>query len=108
MTAVMVTSPIVDTVAMRRPAMITGRASGSSTANSWRNGVYPIASAASRTSRGTEPSPSTVLRTRMSSVYRVSGTIAVGRARPVKGIMSTNSASDGIVNRKPVNASSGE
>jgi hypothetical protein len=65
---VTVTRPMVVTVAMRTPAMITGRASGSSTRRSWLSGRYPMPWAASLTSSGTPSSPATMFLTRMSRV----------------------------------------
>ncbi|MDH6569863.1 hypothetical protein M2160_004884 [Streptomyces sp. SAI-117] len=56
------------TVAMRTPAMITGRARGSSTVRSVRRGRVPIAFAASLVLAGTESRPSTVFRSRTTSV----------------------------------------
>ena len=53
--------------------------------------------AASFTSAGTPSRPVTVFRTRISSVYAVSGISAVVRDSPVSGSSSANSASDGIV-----------
>ena len=66
--AVTVTSPIVVTAAIRMPAMIIGNASGSSTWNSRCVRVRPIALAASITCGETPRSPSTMFRTRISSV----------------------------------------
>ena len=66
--AAIVTSPIVETVAMRMPAMMTGIASGISTRQSICLGVNPIPSAASLASLGTLSSPARMLRIRMSSV----------------------------------------
>ncbi len=57
----------VETVATRSPAMITGSASGSSILSSSRPAPYPRPVAASRTSSGTERSPSSMLRTRIVS-----------------------------------------
>ena len=62
-----VVSATVETVATRRPAMITGSASGSSTRNSSRPAPYPSPVADSRTSSGTARSPSSMARTRMVS-----------------------------------------
>ena len=66
--AVIVTSPMVVTVAMRTPAMITGIASGTSTRHRSCRRVYPIPRAASFASSGTPSRPATVLRMKMSSV----------------------------------------
>jgi hypothetical protein len=61
-------SPTVVVTAIRRPAMISGRASGISTLhNSWR-GVSPMPRPASRVSAGTLSSPTMKLRKRISSV----------------------------------------
>ena len=61
-------SPTVVVAAIRRPAMIAGSASGSSTRHSsWRS-VRPMPRPASRASSGTPSRPSTMLRKRMSSV----------------------------------------
>src|ERR1700694_1130929 len=51
-TAVIVTMPIVETVATRRPAKIAGSASGSSIRINLANGLYTMQSAASLKSRG--------------------------------------------------------
>ena len=67
----------------------------------------PCPSAASCTSAGTPSRPVTMFRTRISSVYRVSGISAVVRERPVSGSSSANSASDGMVYSTPVIASTG-
>ena len=53
---------IVETVAMRRPAMIAGVASGSSTRRNVCRRVSPMPRAASSASAGTARSPSTMLR----------------------------------------------
>ena len=63
--------------------------------------------AASFTSTGTPSRPMTVFRTRMSSVYAVSGTSAVVRESPLSGSSMAKSASDGMVYRTPVIASTG-
>lgn len=62
------TSEIDMTVAIRTPAMITGRARGSSTVSRMRSGRVPIALAASLVRAGTESRPSTVLRRSTTSV----------------------------------------
>ncbi len=51
------------TAATRRPAAITGTASGSSTDQKRRTRPMPMAVAACTTSSGTEPSPSATVRT---------------------------------------------
>ena len=58
---------MLDTVATRRPAKITGMASGSSTRASRRNQPYPMAVADCFTATGTDRSPSTTLRTSSAS-----------------------------------------
>ncbi len=68
MIAVTVTRPIVVTVAMRRPATMTGSASGSSISQSRWSGRYPRPVAASTVSAGTPSRPSTVFRVMISSV----------------------------------------
>jgi hypothetical protein len=68
MIAVTVTRPIVVTVAIRTPAMMTGSASGRSTRTSTWVGEYPIPTAASRTSGGTPRSPAKMFRIRISRV----------------------------------------
>ena len=68
MNAAIVASEIVVTVATRRPAMIAGTASGSSTRMSVCRRVRPMPSAASLASSGTSRSPVSVLRNRISSV----------------------------------------
>ncbi len=54
--------PTTQTVAVRRPATITGIASGSSTRRSCWRGVIPTARAASTRAGSTPASPVTVLR----------------------------------------------
>ena len=66
--AASVASATVVTVAIRRPAMIAGSASGSSTRRRIWPRVIPRPAAASRTSDGTSRSPVRVLRNRISSV----------------------------------------
>ena len=61
------TSEMFETQASRSPAMTAGSAIGSSIANSRRVWRKPIAVAASITSGGTARSPSTRLRTRITS-----------------------------------------
>lgn len=56
------TSEMAMTVAIRTPAMITGRARGSSTVSRVRSGRVPMAFAASLVLAGTESRPSTVFR----------------------------------------------
>src|SRR6476469_9145801 len=62
-TAATLTSAMLDTVTTRRPAKMTGIASGSSTSRSRRNQPNPIADADCLTAAGTDHSPSTTLRT---------------------------------------------
>src|SRR5262245_57780219 len=62
------TSEMLDTVAMRSPAMMTGIAIGNSTWTSRRSWPNPIAVAACRTGSGTPRSPSTTLGTSTTSV----------------------------------------
>ena len=66
--AATVASAIVETTAMRRPAMIAGTASGSSTRRSVWFRVRPIPRAASSTSGGTARRPASVFRKRISTV----------------------------------------
>ena len=56
-----------------------------------------MAVAASFTSAGTERRPATVLTYRMSSVYAVSGMIAVASDRPKMGRSTANAARLGMV-----------
>ena len=63
-----VTSPIVLTVAMRIPAMITGIASGTSTCQSTWRLENPMPTAESTTSAGTPASPAVVFLIRISNV----------------------------------------
>jgi hypothetical protein len=63
MSTATLTRAIFDTVTTRRPAKITGMASGISTRNNRRSQPYPTAEADSFTGAGTERSPSTTLRT---------------------------------------------
>ena len=56
------------TVAIRTPAMITGRASGSSTVSRVRSGRVPMAFEASLALAGTASRPSTVFRSSTTSV----------------------------------------
>ena len=60
--APMVAIEIVDTVAIRRPAMIAGVASGSSTWRKVCRRVSPMPRADSSTSAGTPRNPATMLR----------------------------------------------
>ena len=60
--AAIVAIEIVDTVAILRPAMIDGTASGSSTRTSDCRRVSPMPRADSRTSAGTPRSPSRMFR----------------------------------------------
>src|SRR5439155_12000461 len=83
--AATVATEIVDTVAMRSPARIAGRASGSSTRRNVCALVMPIPRAASSTSAGTPRRPSTMLRQRTSSVYETSAISPVVTVRPVSG-----------------------
>ena len=89
----------METVATRRPAIITGRASGSSIRNSSRGLEYPRPVADSTTSAGTDRSPSSIARTRIVSAYRARPTTTVVAVMPVNGTISGKSASDGIVYR---------
>ena len=92
------TSATVETVATRRPAMITGRASGSSTRvqqPACRSSPRPRAD--STTSSGTARRPASTLRTRIVSEYSARPMITVVGESPVNGSSSENSASDGIV-----------
>jgi hypothetical protein len=57
-----VATPTIQTVAVRMPATITGRARGSSTRQSVCAGVMPMPNAASSTAGSTPVSPVTVLR----------------------------------------------
>ena len=66
--AATVASAMVETVAMRRPAAIAGRASGNSTDAGSPAATHPIPRAASITSGGAARSPATMLRKRISSV----------------------------------------
>jgi hypothetical protein len=59
--------------------------------------VYPIPSAASRISLGTDVNPAVKLRNRMSRVYAVSGIQAVMNDSPVIGRRTANAARLGIV-----------
>ena len=61
MSAPTLTRLMLDTAAIRRPAMTTGVAMGSSTVASRRQLPKPIATAACLTGSGTERSPSTTL-----------------------------------------------
>ena len=74
---------MLDTTAMRSPAITTGMASGSSTRSRRRVGPKPIAVAAWRTGSGTERSPSTTLGTSTHSENRVSGISSVRLPSPV-------------------------
>ena len=68
MMAATVTRPTVETTAMRKPVMMYGMASGSSTVNTRRTGDIPIPSAASRTSAGTAANPATMFVSMISNV----------------------------------------
>ena len=74
---------MLDTVATRRPAMMIGTASGSSTCTVRRSVPKPIAVAAWRTGCGTDRRPSTTLGISTDSENRVSGMITVQSVRPV-------------------------
>ena len=74
---------MLETVATRSPAMMTGIATGSSTCASRRSGPKPMAVAAWRTGSGTERSPSTTLGTSTHSENSVSGMITVASDSPV-------------------------
>ena len=58
-------------------------------------------SAASMTSAGTASKPATMFRTKIRSVYRTSGMIAVRIESPVIGTSAANRARLGIVYRIP-------
>ena len=68
MNVVIVTSPMVVTVAIRSPATITGSAIGSSTRQNRWPVLNPMPSAASMTSGDTPSRATTMLRIRISSV----------------------------------------
>ncbi len=76
MKAESVAMPTLITAAVRTPAIITGRASGSRTIHSRCQAVMPMPWAASLTSAGTPSSPAIVLRTIGNSAYNVSAMIA--------------------------------
>ena len=58
-------------------------------------------------SAGTPSSATTMLRTRMSSVYSTSAMMPVVSVSPVSGMSRTNMASDGIAYSVPVIATIG-
>ena len=95
--AATVASAIVETVAMRIPAMIAGSASGSSTRRRICPLLMPIPLAASSTSAGTARKPTRMFLKRISSVYETSATSTVVTVRPVIGTSSWKSARLGIV-----------
>ena len=95
--AATVASAIVETVAIRIPAMIAGSASGSSTRRRICPLLMPIPRAASSTSAGTARNPTRMFRNMMSSVYETSATSTVVTVSPVTGTSSWNSARLGIV-----------
>ena len=96
-TAPTLISDTVLTVASRSPATMPGRASGSSTPVNRRSGRKPIPSAARSTGSGTARMPSTMFRTRITSVYSViATTIGLSFVKPSHGDSSTNSVSAGM------------
>ena len=74
---------MLDTVATRRPAMMTGTASGSSTCTVRRSAPKPMATAACWTGGGTARSPSTTFGISTDSENKVSGMITVQSVSPV-------------------------
>src|SRR5579863_10099647 len=93
--AAIVAVPTVVTAAMRRPAMMVGAASGSSTMRRICPRVIPMASAESRTIGSTPRMPVTVLRRIGRSAYKTSAMIAVCCPMPPTkgiGIRKPNSA----------------
>lgn len=92
-----VVSAIVDTVAIRTPAINAGTASGSSTSHSSRAGPYPIPSAASFASWGTASRPARMFRTRMVSEYSTRPVTTSAAESPNSGNSNENMASEGTV-----------
>ena len=98
MMAATVTSPTVETVAMRSPVMMNGIANGSSTFQTRLAGLMPMPSAESRTDCGTASNPATMFVTRINSVYAANGMTAVHRDRfPNTGARRANKATLGSV-----------
>src|ERR1017187_4736664 len=86
---------MLETVAIRSPAITMGTAIGSSTWTMRRSVPKPMAVAACRTGSGTARSPSTTFGSRTHSENSVSGMITVVSVSPVYGISTMNRASDG-------------
>ena len=102
-----VTSPIVETLASRIPATMSGIASGTRTRHSrWRE-VKPMPSAASTTSGPAASSPATMFRIRITNVYMTSGISTVTSVIPVTETRAAKTARLGIVYRIPAMAVTG-
>ena len=84
--------PMVLIAARRTPAMITGKARGSSTRSSTCAGLMPMPVAASTTPGSTPFSPSTILRTSRNWLYATMTIAADVSPRPVNGMSSENRA----------------
>ena len=93
----MVATPIMSTVAVRMPPMMTVNARGSSTIHSTCRFVIPIPIPASMTERSTPRMPRYVLRKIGSSPYTVNAIIAGNSPVPTKGTKNTSKARLGIV-----------
>ena len=98
MNAAMVAVPTQMTMAVRTPATMVGKASGSSMRSNWSRRCNPSASDASFKPAGTSARPVQVLRTIGSSAYSVSATSAGPvPMTPISEISTASIASDGIV-----------
>jgi hypothetical protein len=85
------------TAATRKPATITGKASGNSTRHSSWRASMPMPRAASITSTDTSRMPVATLRIRISSENATIVMMPLVLPRPTSGISSASSASVGMV-----------
>ena len=97
--AASVAVPMINTIAVRIPAMMTGIAIGSSTLVNLLSGFIPMPLAASIREGSTSLIPVYVLRRIGSNAYTTKAIIAGSLPIPKIGIIKPSSASDGIVCR---------
>ena len=95
--AASVAVPMIKTIAVRIPAIITGIAIGNSTLRKRRHGFIPIPFAASTSDWSTSAIPVYVLRRIGSNAYTTSAMTAGTLPIPKSGIINPNNASEGIV-----------
>ncbi|CAC6996678.1 Uncharacterised protein [Staphylococcus aureus] len=95
--AASVAVPIINTIAVLTPAIITGIAIGSSTLVKRLNGFIPIPLAASMSDGSTSLIPVYVFLKIGNNAYTTSAIIAGTRPIPNKGIIKPNNANDGMV-----------